>query len=160
MKYIQGNLLDLAEQGIFDVIVHGCNCHHAMASGIAGQIANRWPQAKWIDATTPYGVPEKLGKLSSVPIVATKFYEVTQTNREVGKFTLVNAYTQFNPGKDLRIDALRECFRKIKEEFTGKTIAYPKIGAGIAGGNWDEISEIIETELLGEDHYCVEYVPS
>jgi len=36
-------------------------------------------------------------------------------------------------------------------------MAYPAIGAGLAGGNWEVISQIIEEELDGEDHTLVVY---
>jgi len=30
LKHATGNLIDMAEQGQFDVIVHGCNCLNTM----------------------------------------------------------------------------------------------------------------------------------
>lgn len=45
MKSIRGNLLALARSGRFDVIVHGCNCRHAMGAGIAKQIKDSFPEA-------------------------------------------------------------------------------------------------------------------
>jgi O-acetyl-ADP-ribose deacetylase (regulator of RNase III) len=39
--------------------------------------------------------------------------------------------------------------------FSGKRIGYPKIGAGLAGGDWNIISSIIDKELIGEDHTLV-----
>ena len=36
-------------------------------------------------------------------------------------------------------------------------IGYPAIGAGLAGGNWEIISGIIDEELKGENHTFVEY---
>jgi hypothetical protein len=41
----------------------------------------------------------------------------------------------------------------------GQTLAYPKIGAGLAKGDWSIIASIIEEELAGEDHTLVEYEP-
>jgi O-acetyl-ADP-ribose deacetylase (regulator of RNase III) len=38
-----------------------------------------------------------------------------------------------------------------KQEFTGKKIGLPLIGAGLAGGDWTIIEKIIEEELEGED---------
>jgi O-acetyl-ADP-ribose deacetylase (regulator of RNase III) len=38
--------------------------------------------------------------------------------------------------------------RLIKIESTGQRIGYPKIGAGLAGGDWEIIAAIIEEELL------------
>jgi len=39
----------------------------------------------------------------------------------------------------------------MKHEFTGKRIGLPFIGAGLAGGDWDVIEDIINDELEGED---------
>ena len=39
INYIDGDLIKLAKQGKFDVIVHGCNCFSTMKSGIAPQMA-------------------------------------------------------------------------------------------------------------------------
>ncbi|HOO96902.1 MAG TPA: macro domain-containing protein [Caldisericia bacterium] len=144
MKIIDGDLLKLAEQGLFDVVVHGCNCHHAMGGGIARQISAVWPEALEADKTTPFGDPGKLGSISQVEI-----------QRNGNSFTVVNGYTQFHPGADLRYDALREVFQNIKREFPGKKIGFPKIGAGIAGGNWERIKGIIEEELEGEECWVV-----
>ncbi|HPI82859.1 MAG TPA: hypothetical protein PK122_06550, partial [Candidatus Paceibacterota bacterium] len=35
MKIIQGDLIELAKQGHFEVITHGCNCQNVMGAGIA-----------------------------------------------------------------------------------------------------------------------------
>lgn len=45
MNQITGDLLDLAEQGHFDVILHGCNCQCTMGAGIALAIKRRFPEA-------------------------------------------------------------------------------------------------------------------
>ena len=34
---------------------------------------------------------------------------------------------------------------------TGQRVGLPKIGAGLAGGDWDVIAKIIEEELSGEN---------
>ena len=39
--------------------------------------------------------------------------------------------------------------------YAGKRIAYPKIGAGLAKGDWAVIEAIISEELEGEDHTLV-----
>jgi hypothetical protein len=49
--------------------------------------------------------------------------------------------------------------RKIKNIFNGLRIGLPKIGAGLAGGDWKLISGIIEEELNGEDVTIVNFVP-
>jgi O-acetyl-ADP-ribose deacetylase (regulator of RNase III) len=145
---IYGDLIKLALEGRFDVIVHGCNCRHAMGGGIARQIKNVFPEAEKADLATAYGAREKLGTLSTAL--------VQRVGRE---FAVVNAYTQFEPGADANYDAIRSCFREIKKRFAGTRIGYPRIGAGIGGGDWSIISAIIDEELAGEDHTLVEYQP-
>ena len=56
-------------------------------------------------------------------------------------------------------DAIRSVFRLVKQQFSGMTIGYPLIGAGLAKGDWTIISSIIDEELIGEDHTLVEFSP-
>lgn len=145
MKIVHGNLLDLAEDGVFDVIVHGCNCQHTMGAGIAKQIKERFPKAYQADLDTPKG-GGKLGTVSAASLP---------------DFTIVNAYTQdfYGPtGQQADYDAIRSSMHYIKTWFYGKRIGYPRIGAGLGGGDWSVISKIIDEELEGEDHTLVEYV--
>ena len=142
MKTIEGDLIKLGKDGYFDVIVHGCNCQNVMGSGIALQIRNEFPDAWQADQRTRPGDPHKLGKY---------------TFASYGKLDVVNGYTQLFPGTGLQVsyDAVREVFRLIKKGWHGQKIGYPKIGAGLAGGDWDIISKIIDEELNGEDHTLV-----
>jgi len=39
----------------------------------------------------------------------------------------------------------------IKKEFSGKRMAFPLIGAGLAGGDWNILKKIISEELFNED---------
>ena len=39
INYVDGDLIKLAKEGNFDVIVHGCNCFCQMGAGIAPQMA-------------------------------------------------------------------------------------------------------------------------
>ena len=64
--------------------------------------------------------------------------------------TVVNSYTQYVPTvafKPLDYEALTLCLRKINHRFRGQHIGLPKIGAGLAGGDWERIRVIIQTEL-------------
>ena len=52
MKTIAGDLLALALDGRFDVIVHGCNCQCQMGKGIAASIKKQFPEAYDADLKT------------------------------------------------------------------------------------------------------------
>lgn len=153
MPKIRGDLLELGASGRFDVIVHGCNCMHRMGKGIAHSIRARFPESYEADKETVKGSRQKLGTYSCVTVMCNDEHALT----------IVNAYTQyhFSPryGPNVDYDAIRAVFRLIKENFAGKRIGYPLIGAGLAGGDWDVISEIIDDELEGEDHTLVVFDP-
>lgn len=148
MKIIKGDLITLAKNGEFDVIVHGCNCFCTMGAGIAKSIRESFPEAYLIDRATEYGSVSKLGT-------------VTYANVKLFKHNLiiVNGYTQYNYRGNKPLvdyDAVRSVFKIVKTKFNGKRFGYPKIGAGLAGGDWNIIKNIIDEELSGEDHTLVE----
>ena len=54
-------------------------------------------------------------------------------------------------------DAIAACMRFVKQQYAGQRIGLPKLGAGLAGGDWAIIAGLIEQELAGEDVTLVEY---
>lgn len=149
MQKIKGDLIELALEGEFDVIIHGCNCFCTMGAGIAKQIKSTFPEAYQADLQTEKGNQSKLGDISWTKVETSK-----------GELIIVNGYTQFHwkgNGRKVDYDAVRAVFQKVKQQFSGFRIAYPAIGAGLAGGDWAIISAIIAEELNGEDHTFVEF---
>jgi O-acetyl-ADP-ribose deacetylase (regulator of RNase III) len=154
MKVIQGDLVELALTGNFDVILHGCNCYCTMGAGIARTIRETFPEVYTADCQTKYGDPKKLGTISAAEV---QVLAPDLVNNQ--PLTVVNAYTQFRFGPGLQVDyeAIRSTLKQVKQRFTGLRIGYPKIGAGLGGGDWEVISAIFEEELAGEDHTLVEF---
>lgn len=151
MKTIQGDLLALALDGTFQVIIHGCNCQCTMGAGIAKAIKSTFPEAFAADCETAKGDRTKLGTISYATV-----------SRDDHEITVVNGYTQLNwRGSGVRADydAIRSVMAAVKQEFSGSRIGYPLIGAGLAKGDWSIISVIIDEELSGEDHTLVEFSP-
>jgi len=149
IQTIRGDLLQMAMSGAFDVIIHGCNCQCQMGKGIALSIKRQFPEAYVADRATAVGDSMKLGTISVAEIV-----------RGDRTFFIVNGYTQLHwrgAGVKADYDAIEKVMWTVKQRFAGKRIGYPKIGAGLAGGDWSRISSIIETELEGEDHMYVEF---
>ncbi|MFM2478259.1 phosphatase [Celerinatantimonas sp. MCCC 1A17872] len=148
MKVMDGDLITLAEQGKFDVIVHGCNCFNDMSHGIAATIKEHFPEAYMADQDTTPGDRNKLGTFTSALI-----------ERNGHQFTVVNAYTQYGHVGDGNVDyeALQIVFAQVKQHFHNLRIAYPLIGAGRGGGNWELLEKIIDQQLEGEDHTLIRY---
>jgi len=99
MKIIEGDLIRLALQGEFDVIIHGCNCFCQMGAGIAATIKTVFPEAYEADLQTPKGDKEKLGTFS--------YATVLRDNNEI---TIINAYSQYH----WRGRGLKAYFLKLK----------------------------------------------
>jgi O-acetyl-ADP-ribose deacetylase (regulator of RNase III) len=150
MQTEKGDLVQKAQAGEFEVIVHGCNCFCTMGAGIAKTIKQVFPAAYQADLATQVGDKSKLGTYSTAQVAV------------AGQpLTIVNAYTQYQwrgPGPNADYDAIRQVFRRLKRGYAGKRIGYPAIGAGLAGGDWAIISAIIDEELAGEHHVFVEWV--
>lgn len=151
MKTIKGDIVKLALDGRFDVIVHGCNCFCTMGAGVAKLIKEEFPEVYESDCKTSKGDKSKLGTILPVEVSRNGFV-----------FTVVNAYTQYKyrssyGEKCVDYDAVRKCFREVSNRFLDKKIGYVKVGAGLAGGKWEIISDIIDYELAGLDHTLVEF---
>ena len=139
----------MALEGQFDVIIHGCNCYCAMGAGIAKLIKAKFPEAYAADCQTEKGARAKLGTISWATV-----------ERDGRTITVVNGYTQHHwRGKGVLVDydAVRGVAQQVKANFSGQRIGYPRIGAGLAGGDWDTIAAILDEELAGEDHTLVQY---
>lgn len=141
MRVIKGDLIKLALAGEFDVIAHGCNCFCTMGAGIAPQMARTFGANHFrLERRSYEGDYNKLGQI-----------DWDNTMRP----TVVNAYTQYGFGRNhsngtdipLDYDALTLCMRKINHQFKDKHIGLPQIGCGLAGGDWNRVSQIIEKEL-------------
>jgi len=143
MKQVKGNLLDMFDAGDFDIIVHGCNCHKNMGGGIAFQIAQRYPTVEAADnRTVTSPAVSKLGTI--VP--------VWLSNRWLSWFVppkvVINAYTQYNPGRDGNLQAIVDAFTELTDlvhdnNWYGKKIGIPAIGCGIAGLEWEEVEHFL-----------------
>lgn len=149
-KTIKGDLIKLAKEGKFDAIVHGCNIFNCMGAGIAKQIKREFPEAYEADQTTKKGDRSKLGTFT----MAITNHMGTHVNLAV-----LNAYTQHTYWKPNPVDynAIRKVFTDINFRFSGDEIGIPKIGAGLAGGDWDLIAEIINDATPDLNITLVEY---
>jgi O-acetyl-ADP-ribose deacetylase (regulator of RNase III) len=134
IEYIKGDLLETNIKHI----IHGCNSHGVMRSGVAYVLRDKYPSAfqDYNDSYNSYGL--ELGA-------------IVVSVQEDGN-VIHNAITQKDYGRDpsrgyVSYWAIAEVFRKINQ-WGIKEIAMPKIGAGLANGDWNVISAIIENTLI------------
>lgn len=140
LKHAKGNLIDMAEAGLFDVIVHGCNCQNTMGSGIAKEIRERYPQAYEADSAMIHTYQYPVLKLGN--------FSVAADNPIDPKFEIVNAYTQLNylpRGVDhFDYDSFEIILKKLAHVAPTSRFGFPYIGMGLAGGNAIKIMTSLE----------------
>lgn len=128
-----------------DIIAHGCNARGVMGKGVAKAIRDKWPGAyeAYKAAYDEHGL-----HLGEVVIY------------QGDTVTVANCITQefYRGGDDntqyVDYDAVHKCMgalRRYCEEQDLHTIAMPKIGAGLGGGDWLRIEGIIRYEFEETD---------
>lgn len=154
MKCTEGDLIQMFNNGDFDVIIHGTNCQKTMNSGIAKQIKDTFPEVYKVDCNDARTPKEKLGSFS--------YYVYTSTEKE--SKIVINAYTQLNWGKGLQVSYyhMEQSLIAIRKfiGFLGKInikIGYPLIGAGRGGADWNVVSPMLDKHFNGLDHTLVVY---
>lgn len=137
LNKVKGNLLDMAENGEFNIIVQGCNCFNVMGAGIARQIAERYPNVQDADLETTKGSIGKLGNWTAGFVMLEKH-----------RFIVINAYTQYGTSADgsdvFEYDSFAVILRKLAHEYGGLRFGFPYIGMGLAGGDKKRILAMIE----------------
>ena len=153
MKVKHADMIKLAENGEFDVIVHWCNCECIMGS-MAEQIKKAFPGSYKADRGTDAWDSSKIGGLSIAKV------KVKNNKRLV----IVNAYTQLLADGNVNFHALRDVMKQVQQNFYGQRIGYPSrfrpsdsrsIKWEVRVREWDLIENIIVEELIGEDHTLV-----
>jgi O-acetyl-ADP-ribose deacetylase (regulator of RNase III) len=132
ISYITGDLLDANQQ----VIIQGCNAQGVMGSGVAKSIRSKWPNVYEIYNLRYKTFGLELGDI--IPVAT------------VDGHIIVNCITQEFYGRDpiqyVSYDAIATCLEKINNrvlDWGVSEVAMPKVGAGLGGGSWDIIEQII-----------------
>lgn len=140
MKAIKfGDILSVNE----GIIVQGCNAQGVMGSGLAKAIREKYPEVyegyKIAFEDALFDRRALLGSAQAVQIKSKK------------NLYVVNGITQEFYGKDGRkyvsYSAIQAVFAQVAIMAKSKQLEvhYPMIGAGLGGGDWAVISEIIDT---------------
>ncbi|MTH95919.1 macro domain-containing protein [Roseibium sp. RKSG952] len=143
ITYLEGDLFETGS----GVIAHGCNTKGKFGKGFARALATRFPSAK-----AAYERAHRCGGLVLGSVVWA----------ECGDILIANCMTQATYGNDgnrhVSYAAVASCIRMLNNAsdwgvpgtcFEGgfDKVHMPLIGAELGGGDWSEISSIIEREL-------------
>lgn len=139
IKEIKGNILDTHCK----LIAHGVNCQGVMGSGVAKALYEKWPEVK----------EDYLAYVNNYKTTADALLGRVVPIKTTDNKIVYNCFTQQNYGYDgkqvyLSYEALHEVLLTLLiciENRNETEIAIPKIGCGLAGGNWEKVKELIET---------------
>jgi O-acetyl-ADP-ribose deacetylase (regulator of RNase III) len=144
IAYSVSSLLETDAQ----VVLHGVNARGKFGAGVAKVMAESWPRAK-ADYLKAYAAG--LIRLGAV------VWSEVGSGRVVGHMVTQEDYGRI-PGR-VYVDygAIEGCMRKVAAAASEgvpntmlasgfSSIAMPKFGAGLAGGDWRRIEEIVEGE--------------
>jgi len=132
--YKTGDVLDSEEP----LVAHGCNCSGGFGSGFAKAVATRYPHVRegYLHRFNTRG-----WQLGEVQLIAIG----DGSGRIIANCATQQRYGKPTDGPFVSYPAIRQVVRNLCQSWPNG-FAIPKIGAGLAGGNWDIISEIINEE--------------
>lgn len=112
-------------------------------AGFSGALSRRWPK---VESEYRKWWREKFGKLVLGDI------QIIQILSDLVVINMVaqNGIVGENNPKPIDYIALQKCLSKAGDEISkyNSSVHMPRIGAGLAMGNWEEIEKLIEQELL------------
>jgi O-acetyl-ADP-ribose deacetylase (regulator of RNase III) len=141
LRYVTGDLLQSYKDGI-TVIGHQCNCRGGWNAGIHGQIGKRWPTV----IESYRSVPWQLGHCRIFKTGLPNFSIAYLAGQDDygNALRTGRVYTQY----DALLTALPTLASAIQPE---DKIAFPLIGAGLAGGDWSIIAQMISETFLDRE---------
>lgn len=147
ITYVKGDAIQAYKNKEVDVLIHCANCFNTMGSGFAKALKEEYPQVYEADCKTKKGDVLKLGTFSV-------WEEHSEYSKE-GFRAIYNLYGQYNYGKGgaghryVEYAAIINGIDKIFHSLPYYTIkvGMPKIGCGLAGGDWSLIEKIIKNAL-------------
>lgn len=121
---------DLFELGL-SAIGHGCNTVGSMGAGIAREVRRRWP-----DCYRDYAELCRTGRFMIGGFHAW----------EGDGIVVYNLATQVRPGRDARLDAIRDAVAAALADAQARgldRLGLPRIGAGIGGLDWSDVRRVL-----------------
>lgn len=149
ITYIQKDLFTAP----VDLIAHGCNCKGGFGSGVAGIIAQKNPEAKNAYLNKYQSDGWRLGEVQIVPVKNSSYKYIANCSTQLN-------YGGAKPGVVYAdYGAIKQVMKELKSlcDENNWTIAIPKIGAGLARGDWKKIESIIN-EVFKDQEIFVYYL--
>ena len=148
INYVKGDATNPDGEGR-RIIIHCCNNLGYWNAGFVKALSKRWsaPERAYRQWATGHDkrIPFMLGNVQFVKVATHLCVAniIGQSGIAQGGFT-------YPP--PIRYEAIRNALQPVCEVATNynASVHMPRMGAGLAGGNWELIAEIVEAELCGK----------
>jgi O-acetyl-ADP-ribose deacetylase (regulator of RNase III) len=154
IHYVKGDATEIVPSGP-TLLMHIVNTRGGWGKGFVVAVSKRWPQPEasyrqWFAQKYWDGQPFKLGEIQRV-LVEPNLYVVNMIAQEgYGRGNLaLHRSDEPNTTPPIRYEALEACLKKVSQlaQDLGAVVVAPKIGSGLAGGDWVRIEALIERTL-------------
>lgn len=144
LRFVRGDATDPEGEGK-KIIAHICNDIGAWGRGFVLALSRRWdePEAeyrKWSEAEAGFG----LG--------AVQFVQV-EPSLWVANMIAQHGIARGTSGPPIRYEVVAECLHAVavKAQELGAAVHMPRIGCGLAGGEWSRIEPLIQQQLCDQN---------
>lgn len=151
-RYVIGDATQPVGDGA-RIIVHVCNDVGGWGRGFVVAISKRWTDPEQRYRAWHRGqdeIPFALGEVQFVQVAV----DIWVANM-IGQHDIRPA----NGVPPVRYEAIRKGIQRVADEARklNASVHMPRIGCGLAGGNWDEVGQIVEGELTAKGIQVIVY---
>ena len=146
ITYLKGSATNPSTLGQ-KIIAHCCNDIGQWGAGFSGALSGRYPETEWLYRQWHRGDLRKPFRLGEVQLV--KLRPDLWAANIIGQ---VGVRSQGNP-THIRYYALRRGLHSVGTEagLLRASVHLPRLGCGLAGGDWRQVERIITEELSSRD---------
>lgn len=139
------DIFEALEEGEITTIIHGMNRKGSFRSGFSRQLADRFPEAVEADAVDLelHGKHQKggisigiVGFSDGIPLRVINLYCIRNNRDENGSLLSLK-----------QLETSLHLVNAVLSDGEDHIVGMPRIGAGIAGGNWDEVANLVDETL-------------
>lgn len=155
LTYVAGDATELSGKGN-KILVHCCNDQGFWGAGFTAALDKKWPHVgstyrAWVKDCFANGEQDTdlLGRV--------QYVDINRLESRYDKLVVANLVGQHHVGHDqngkppIRYSAIRKGLKEVSNIawYDCASVVMPKMGAGLAGGDWAIIENIIIEELTG-----------
>mmetsp|Transcript_12291 Transcript_12291/g.49312 ORF Transcript_12291/g.49312 Transcript_12291/m.49312 type:complete len:169 (+) Transcript_12291:142-648(+) len=148
LQFLQGDATHPSEEARPAVIVHVCNDKGKWGRGFVLAVSKRWwgPERTYLEPFKHTG--EKLGIVQFVSV-----------EEDLWVANMIAQHGIGTRSRRLQYDHLATCLSKVMSWIEERrmcgldrpiTVHMPRIGCGLAGGEWEQVEDIVRTTLVDQ----------